>query len=1093
MAAGRKLGEAYIAVTADARGVGDDLSREASEALDRAARKMGETLDERLRESVEDSTEGLDDVLGDQLTRGTQRAGGRFQQDFRKALSAAVSNLPDVTLGADASEVDVVLAGVRTQLAALRDANIGVDLDAAAALQELATLDAVLAQVSASSVDVSVRADTDAARAELARLNKAVRDVDGKGISIPGGPAAAASMQAVAAATRVTGNFAGFAGIALKGLLPIIAAIVLALGALIPAAIAAAGVLAAIGTAAAAGIGVAIMGFSGVGDAMKLLTQREDALASAVGGGGAAAGAAASAARALTNARQNAADAAEDSARRVARAQEELLETELDAAEAIARAQRDAAEDVAAAVARYQQAEASLAGELRAVQRAQEALTDARRAAARELEDLDEAVSDNSRAQREAVRDLEEAAAHLDYVLGNSWSSDAQREAAQLNYDTQLDRMDDLERAARRLQEDQAIAAKKGVEGSDRVVSAQERLADAQSGVAAAHRAIGDAAVAIDAARADSALSVAEAHEDAGRRMRDASRAVEDALREQERSARQSAYAVESAMAAVATAAAGAGGSGSEALAKINRELADVDPATMRFAEFMRDRVQPAWEQLKSNAAAGLLPGVEQGLRNLEPMLPRFESLVSTISTKVGDLFSRAGERLNSPFWQDFFADLEEKSGPILDDLAVSIGNVTEGIAGIVQAFLGLSGDDGYGLADATEGFAEWGRTLKDNPEFTEFIEDVKDALPEIIEGAKNFGSAMLDVYEFFEEHGDTIMAFFADVADAIESVTTFLDGEITAEEVWGFLQNLSPLSIGRELGGWLVEGILDGLGWLKDKAVEKWHELVDGFKSFFGINSPSTVFADFGVNIIEGLLGGLGSMVGNVITWFGELPGKIVSALTSLGSLLGNVFGGAWDWVHTTVADKGGQLVEFVRGLPGRFVSAIGNLGSTLLQAGKDLIQGLVNGITSAAGFVGDVGKTVVNAIIGFINTQAIDRINDLLEFKVAGITINPPDIPRIPKLADGAIVNRATLALVGEAGPEAVIPLSAGRSRRRQELMEEAGLSGGGPTLQVDARQYYEVRDTQTAQEVGAVVGQRIVRDLRTGVSSRYTGEAA
>jgi len=33
--------------------------------------------------------------------------------------------------------------------------------------------------------------------------------------------------------------------------------------------------------------------------------------------------------------------------------------------------------------------------------------------------------------------------------------------------------------------------------------------------------------------------------------------------------------------------------------------------------------------------------------------------------------------------------------------------------------------------------------------------------------------------------------------------------------------------------------------------------------------------------------------------------------------------------------------------------------------------------------------------------------------------------EIPRIPALAEGGIVDRATLALIGEAGPEAVIPL--------------------------------------------------------------------
>ncbi len=67
------------------------------------------------------------------------------------------------------------------------------------------------------------------------------------------------------------------------------------------------------------------------------------------------------------------------------------------------------------------------------------------------------------------------------------------------------------------------------------------------------------------------------------------------------------------------------------------------------------------------------------------------------------------------------------------------------------------------------------------------------------------------------------------------------------------------------------------------------------------------------------------------------------------------------------------------------------------------------------------------------------IQRINDLLEFTILGVTVNPPDIPDIPTigggadpgfvaLAEGGIVTGPTLALIGEAGPEAVVPLDRG-----------------------------------------------------------------
>jgi len=74
------------------------------------------------------------------------------------------------------------------------------------------------------------------------------------------------------------------------------------------------------------------------------------------------------------------------------------------------------------------------------------------------------------------------------------------------------------------------------------------------------------------------------------------------------------------------------------------------------------------------------------------------------------------------------------------------------------------------------------------------------------------------------------------------------------------------------------------------------------------------------------------------------------------------------------------------------------------------------------------------INAVIGALNSIRI-KIPDWvpgLGGKSFGI-----HIPKIPKLAEGGIVNRPTLAMIGEAGPEAVIPLS-GRSDFTASLQE-------------------------------------------------------
>jgi hypothetical protein len=236
-----------------------------------------------------------------------------------------------------------------------------------------------------------------------------------------------------------------------------------------------------------------------------------------------------------------------------------------------------------------------------------------------------------------------------------------------------------------------------------------------------------------------------------------------------------------------------------------------------------------------------------------------------------------------------------------------------------------------------------------------------------------------------------------------------------------------------------------------------------------------------------------IGGVIGAVVAW---IQGAVSAGLAWLLNLFLNwtplgIIISHWAEIQNAFLAGVNAVVGFVTALPGRVLGGLAGFGSLLYGKGRELMQGLVDGIASAASFVGNVARNIVNAVIRFINEQAINGINRLLEFSIAGVHINPPDIPHIPLLAAGAVVTRPTLAVVGEAGPEVVLPLSASRATRRGQLMEQAGI-GGTPTT-IDARQYYEVRDTQTAEEVGAIVGQRVVHDVRNGITGAYAGAVA
>ena len=98
----------------------------------------------------------------------------------------------------------------------------------------------------------------------------------------------------------------------------------------------------------------------------------------------------------------------------------------------------------------------------------------------------------------------------------------------------------------------------------------------------------------------------------------------------------------------------------------------------------------------------------------------------------------------------------------------------------------------------------------------------------------------------------------------------------------------------------------------------------------------------------------------------------------------------------------------------------------------GASLVDALVGALGGLAKGGLNIGKDFANGIIGFINTEVIQKLNSLLAFQIGlpfgrKFDVNPPDLPDIPPLAEGGIVTRPTLAMIGDGnGPEAVIPLS-------------------------------------------------------------------
>ena len=90
--------------------------------------------------------------------------------------------------------------------------------------------------------------------------------------------------------------------------------------------------------------------------------------------------------------------------------------------------------------------------------------------------------------------------------------------------------------------------------------------------------------------------------------------------------------------------------------------------------------------------------------------------------------------------------------------------------------------------------------------------------------------------------------------------------------------------TVGAEIAAGFEDGIIAGFKnigtWIVDHIFKPF---IDGFKAAFGIASPAKVMIEQGGYIIEGLLQGLKDKVSSVIDWFRELPGRIKEAIGNL------------------------------------------------------------------------------------------------------------------------------------------------------------------------------------------------------------------
>src|SRR6185503_16812819 len=127
------------------------------------------------------------------------------------------------------------------------------------------------------------------------------------------------------------------------------------------------------------------------------------------------------------------------------------------------------------------------------------------------------------------------------------------------------------------------------------------------------------------------------------------------------------------------------------------------------------------------------------------------------------------------------------------------------------------------------------------------------------------------------------------------------------------------------------------------------------------------------------------------------------------------------WDKIWAFLQEVWKKIQQAIGGLVKFFTDMWDSLVKATTDAWNsvvDIIRGVINGVID-----------VINGLFGFLNGIQIGiPAIDVGPVHIGGGTIDPFNIGLIPHLAEGGIIDSPTLALLGESGPEAVVPLSAG-----------------------------------------------------------------
>lgn len=393
------------------------------------------------------------------------------------------------------------------------------------------------------------------------------------------------------------------------------------------------------------------------------------------------------------------------------------------------------------------------------------------------------------------------------------------------------------------------------------------------------------------------------------------------------------------------------------------------------------NRLKKSFQELLGELSKSLMPTIKNMTKRIQKLADWFSGLSDSqkqVITKVGLLVTALGPALI------IIGKLITAGGTIfklMSTITGAIANLSVGTGALSQVFTVLTGPIGLIIAGVTALIAVFAHLYKSN-------EDFRNKVNETFNG----------IVTLFQEH---IMPLLQAFGELVKSVLDTIVGII--QNVWSTIEPFIQT---------IFETIMN---------------LWNGFgKDIVALLSAKYTFL---VNLVS-------QIWNNVISPIINFVSNVLLAQISVAiGLIVNHVSGVVD-IITTAWDS----------IKGIFTGIIDFIEGTFTGDWETAWNGVVEIFTSIWDGLTGVAKGVINLIIGALNTfiEGINKISFDVPDWVPGIGGKKWgfDIPTIPELAKGGIVDKATLAMIGEGkSAEAVIPLDRTLTKYMAEALKQAG----------------------------------------------------